>query len=153
MSTEDDLTAIRDTALFEEVKPAPASIRVAEYAGRYTSEELDVQLEIVARDGNRIVGTVQIILDMPPNQQHRADIAKMMVHPDARRQGIARALMVGIEKIAHEERRSLLVLDTASGDAERLYARNGWQRCGVIPGYAMWPQGGFCDTTIFWKRI
>jgi len=108
---------------------------------------------LAARHDGRIVGTVQIGLDTPPNQPHRADIRKLLVHRSARGMGLGAALMGEAERVAREKGRTLLVLDTASGAAERLYARGGWQRVGVIPDYAMWPDGGFCDTTIFWKKL
>jgi ribosomal protein S18 acetylase RimI-like enzyme len=98
-------------------------------------------------------GTVQIAYDTPPNQPHRADIRKLLVHRRVRRQGLGRMLMLAAEKEAVARGRSLLCLDTASGAAERLYAGLGWQRVGVIPDYALWPRGGFCDTTIFYKRL
>jgi GNAT superfamily N-acetyltransferase len=114
----------------------------------------DERIVLVAQDGaGRIVGTVQLLLDLPENQPHRGDIAKMLVHRAARRQGIGSALMAAAERIALERGRTLLVLDTASGDAERLYAREGWQRCGVIPEYALWPGGGPCATTLFYKFL
>jgi GNAT superfamily N-acetyltransferase len=108
---------------------------------------------VVARLDGRIVGTVQLGLDMPPNQPHRGDIKKLLVHRAARRHGLGAALMDRAEREAKARGRTLLVLDTASGDAERLYVRGGWQRVGVVPDYAMWPGGGFCDTTFFWKRL
>jgi GNAT superfamily N-acetyltransferase len=108
---------------------------------------------LVAEDPRGITGTVQLILDQPENQPHRADLAKMLVHRRARRQGLGAALLRSAEKVARDCGKSLLVLDTASGDAERLYARLGWQRCGVIPGYALWPQGGLCDTTVFYRML
>ena len=106
-----------------------------------------------ARLNGRIVGTVQLGLDTPPNQPHRADVKKMLVHRSVRRGGIGAALMQAVEEEARRRGRTVLVLDTASGDAERLYARNGWQRVGVIPDYALWPDGGLCATTFFWKRV
>jgi GNAT superfamily N-acetyltransferase len=90
-----------------------------------------------------IVGTVQVILDKPENQPHRGDIAKMLVHRRVRRRGIGAALLAAAERSALSAGKTLLVLDTASGDAERLYARQGWQRCGQIPNYAM------CDHDFF----
>jgi GNAT superfamily N-acetyltransferase len=109
---------------------------------------------LVAEDAaGAIVGTVQVVLAQPDNQPHRADIAKMLVHRRARRQGLGAALMQAAERLAAQVGRSLLVLDTASGDAERVYERLGWQRCGVIPGYALWPRGGLCSTTIFFKPL
>lgn len=108
---------------------------------------------IVAEDDHGLVGTVQLVLDQPENQPHRADLAKMLVHRRARRQGLGAALMQAAEQAARDCGKSLLVLDTASGDAERLYARLGWQRCGTIPGYALLPQGGPCATTYFYRVL
>jgi GNAT superfamily N-acetyltransferase len=102
----------------------------------------------------RIVGTVQIVLRQPENQPHRADIAKMLVHGQARKRGIGAALMRAAEDAARRAGKTVLVLDTVTGgDAERLYERVGWIRSGVIPNYALWPKGGFCDTTVFYKQI
>lgn len=101
-----------------------------------------------------LVGTVQLVIALPENQPHRGDIAKLLVHPQARRQGIAAALMTAADDAARSAGKTLLVLDTVTGgDAERLYPRLGWLRCGVIPNYALWPRGGFCDTTVFYKPI
>jgi GNAT superfamily N-acetyltransferase len=100
-----------------------------------------------------IVGSVQILFAQAENQPHRADVAKMLVRRSARRQGVGAALLAAAENCARSEGKTLLVLDTASGDAERLYARLGWQRCGRIPGYALLPQGGLCDTTIFYRTL
>jgi GNAT superfamily N-acetyltransferase len=104
-------------------------------------------------DGD-VVGTVQVILALPPNQPHRADIAKLLVHRSARRRGIAQKLMEQAEVEARKEGRTLLVLDAVSdGDAARLYARLGWSTVGVIPGYALYPDGRPCDTTYFYKEL
>lgn len=109
---------------------------------------------LVAEDAQGIVGTVQLLLAQPDNQPHRADLAKMLVHRRGRRLGLGAALMQAAEGLAAELGKTLLVLDTVTGgDAERLYARLGWQRCGEIPGYALWPQGGLCATTVFWRAI
>jgi ribosomal protein S18 acetylase RimI-like enzyme len=108
---------------------------------------------LVAEDASGVVGTVQVILDQPENQPHRADVAKMLVHRCARRRGWGERLMRAAEREAQAAGKTLLVLDTASADAERLYARLGWRRCGVIPGYALLPQGGLCDTTYFYRRL
>ena len=75
------------------------------------------------------------------------------MHRSARNAGVGAALMQAIEAIAKARGRTLLILDTASDSAERLYERGGWQRLGTIPDYAMWPQGGFCDSIIFWKKL
>ena len=108
---------------------------------------------LVARDAGRIVGTVQLILDQPENQPHRADLSKMLVHRQARRRGVGEALLRTAECVARDCGKSLLVLDTASAEAERLYVKLGWRRCGVIPGYALLPQGGLCDTTVFYRDL
>lgn len=102
--------------------------------------------------GGRIVGTVQIVFAPMPNQPHRADVAKLLVHRDARRQGVGRLLMERAEAAAEAEGRTLLVLDTASAEAERLYARLGWTRVGSVPDYALLPDGAPCATTFFYKR-
>lgn len=108
---------------------------------------------LVAEDAAGIVGTVQLLLDQPENQPHRADLSKLLVHRRARRQGLGAALMQAAEQLARECGKSLLVLDTAGSEAERLYARLGWQRCGVIPGYALLPHGGLCATTYFYREL
>ena len=108
---------------------------------------------IAARVGGEIVGTAQVIFAGPENQPHRADVAKMLVRGDHRRRGIGEALMAAAEQAARDAGRTLLVLDTASDVAERLYARAGWTRLGVIPGYALLPHGGLCDTVMFYKRL
>jgi GNAT superfamily N-acetyltransferase len=109
---------------------------------------------LIAQDAAmHIVGTVQIILAQAENQPHRADIAKMLVHRRARRNGVGAALLAAAEKAARDAGKTLLVLDTASGEAERLYAKLGWQRCGVIPGYALLPGGGLCDTTFYYRAL
>jgi GNAT superfamily N-acetyltransferase len=100
-----------------------------------------------------IVGTAQIIVAQPENQPHRGDLAKMLVHRRARRQGVGAALLAAAERSALNAGKTLLVLDTASDDAERLYARHGWQRCGQIPNYALLPDGTPCPTTIFFKAL
>ena len=100
-----------------------------------------------------IVGSVQLVLAQPDNQPHRADLSKMLVLRRARRQGWGEALMQAAEQVARDCGKSLLVLDTASESAERLYARLGWQRAGVIPGYALLPKGGLCATTIFYRAL
>ncbi len=103
---------------------------------------------------NSLVGTVQLILNLPENQPHRADLAKMLVRQRARRQGIGAALLTAAEHAAINAGRTLLVLDTVTqSDGERLYTRQGWQRCGVIPNYALHPDGRPCSTTYFYKQL
>ena len=100
-----------------------------------------------------IVGTVQLILDLPENQPHRGDLAKMLVHRRARRAGVGAALLAAAEECARAEGRNLLVLDTASAEAARLYERHGWQRVGQVPGYALFPDGRPCATTFYFKTL
>jgi GNAT superfamily N-acetyltransferase len=102
----------------------------------------------------RLVGTVQVILALPPNQPHRGEIAKLLVHRSARKRGVAQLLMEQAESEARAEGKTLLVLDAVTGgDAARLYARLGWTTVGVIPDYALYPDGRPCDTTFFWKSL
>ncbi len=109
---------------------------------------------LAALDDGKVVGTVQVIVAVPPNQPHRGEIAKLLVHRSARKRGVAQLLMQHAEIEARAEGKSLLNLDTVTGDdAERLYTRLGWQRVGVIPGYALYPDGRPCDTTVFFKMI
>ena len=108
---------------------------------------------LVAEDAWGVCGTVQLVLEQPENQPHRADLAKMLVHRRARRAGIGAALLRAAEGTAVECGKTLLVLDTASADAERLYERAGWTRVGVIPKYALLPFGGFCATTMFYRDL
>lgn len=105
------------------------------------------------RTDDRIVGTVQLVLRQPENQPHRADLVKMLVRMDARRRGVGAALLRTVEDAARAAGKTLLVLDTASPDAERLYARAGWVRVGVIPGYALLPDGSLGATTYFYRRL
>lgn len=109
---------------------------------------------LVCRDAKGIVGTVQLQPAWAPNQPHRADVAKLIVHRRARGQGIARALMLELEHHARAQGFTLLVLDTCKGSvAERLYASMGWVRVGVVPDFAYAPDGSLCDTVFFFKRI
>jgi GNAT superfamily N-acetyltransferase len=123
-----------------------------------------VVLDAVARDervllaavtsSGRLVGTVQLITSQPDNQPHRADVAKMLVHRDARRSGIAAQLMAAIDAAAIAAGKTVLVLDTVTGgDAERLYQRAGWTRVGSVPNYALMPDGAYCATTFFHKQL
>lgn len=108
---------------------------------------------LVAEDAQGIVGTVQLVLAQPDNQPHRADLSKMLVHRRARCRGWGEALMSAAEQMGRDCGKSLLVLDTSSDSAERLYARLGWQRVGAVPGYALLPQGGPCATTFFYREL
>lgn len=109
---------------------------------------------LVAQDGaGRIVGTVQLALAQPDNQPHRADVNKLLVHRRARQQGVGEALMRAAEDLARARGKTLLVLDTASDAAERLYLRTGWLLCGHIPGFALMPDGAPTGTTILYKSL
>ena len=109
---------------------------------------------VIAEDAHGdIVGTVSVVWAQPENQPHRADVAKMLVHRRARRRGIGAMLLRTAERVAQEAGKTVLVLDTSSRQAERLYQRNGWQRCGTIPDYALMPDGAFCDTIVFYKTL
>jgi GNAT superfamily N-acetyltransferase len=112
------------------------------------------RLLLAAFSDGTLVGTAQVVFAPHPNQPHRADIARVLVHRAARRRGIARQLMERAEREALAEGKTLLVLDTVTGDAaERLYERLGWTKVGMIPGYALYPDGRPCDTTVFWKSL
>ena len=108
---------------------------------------------VAESSAGEIVGTVSIVWAAMENQPHRADIAKMQVHRRARRQGLGAMLLQAAEEVAAEAGRTLLVLDTASADAERLYMRGGWQHCGVIPNFALMPDGAFCKTIVLYKQL
>jgi GNAT superfamily N-acetyltransferase len=102
----------------------------------------------------KLVGTVQIVTATPPNQPHRADVAKLLVLRSTRRSGLGAALMHRAEECAQEAGKTLLVLDTVRGGAaERLYENLGWMKAGVIPKYALFPDGSPCDAVIFWKAL
>lgn len=108
---------------------------------------------MVAEDAGGVCGTVQLVLHQPENQPHRAELSKMLVHRRARRQGLGAALMRAAEAAARECGKTLLVLDTANPEAERLYERMGWTRVGVIPGFALLPRGGLCGTTLYYRNL
>ncbi len=124
------------------------------WQGVVDSVESGATLLFAAVLEGKVVGTVQVGVAQMPNQPHRGDLKKLLVHRSARGKGIARLLMDAAEGEAARIGKTLLVLDTATGsDAEAIYPRLGWQRVGVVPDYAMWPEGGLCDTTLFYKRI
>jgi GNAT superfamily N-acetyltransferase len=138
------------------LRPLSRSRAIEFWEGVLASASRGERIVLVAEDHatGTIVGTAQLVLTMPENQPHRADVAKMQVHRSARRRGVGAALLRGVEREARDAGRTLLVLDTVTGsDAERLYASLGWQRCGVIPGYALWPDGGLCSTTVFYRQL
>jgi GNAT superfamily N-acetyltransferase len=113
----------------------------------------DVVLVAAEREG-KLVGTAQLALKLPENQPHRADVKKLLVHRSARGLGLSRLLMAEIEKQAALAGKKLLVLDTATGElAEGIYEKLGWTKAGIVPDYALFPDGRFCDTSIFYKRV
>jgi GNAT superfamily N-acetyltransferase len=111
-------------------------------------------LFVAEDEDGRICGTLSLVIDMPDNQPHRADVSKMLVHRRARRQGVAERLLRALEVKACELGRTTLVLDTVTGsDASRVYERLGWERAGDIPNYALMPDGPFCSTTYYFRRL
>ena len=124
------------------------------WRGAAREARADGRAVLVAEDNAGVAGVVEVIPAWPDNQPHRADIAKMLVHRRARRRGVAEALLRAAEAAAVEMGKTVLVLDTVTGgDAERLYARAGWTKVGVIPDYALFPDGRSCDTSVFYKRV
>jgi ribosomal protein S18 acetylase RimI-like enzyme len=126
----------------------------AAMAGFVDDVESGGRMLLAAFDDGNLVGTVQVVYAWPPNQPHRADIAKLLVHRTARGRGIAQQLMQRAEEEALAEGRTVLVLDTVTGDpAEFLYTKIGWTKVGVIPNYALYPDGRPCATTVFYKEL
>ncbi|WP_408647138.1 GNAT family N-acetyltransferase [Trinickia dabaoshanensis] len=135
--------------------PIAKETAVAFWRRAAESVALGERILLVAESAaGRIVGTVQLITAQPENQPHRADVAKMLVRRDARRQGIAQRLLEAVDDEARRAGKSVLVLDTVTGgDAERLYERAGWLKVGVVPNYALMPDGALCGTTFFHKQL
>ena len=133
--------------------PFTLSQALSWWRGLAADVEAGRRVLLVAEDEYGIVGTVHLVLAMPDNQPHRADLCKMLVMRRARKQGVGATLMDAAEREARACGKTLLVLDTASQDAERLYARMGWTRLGVVPGFALLPEGGRCDTTYFYREL
>ena len=134
--------------------PFPQDQGVAFFRKVAISVASDDTVLLAARLAGKIVGTVQLGLDTPPNQPHRADIKKLLVHRAARGHGIAAALMARAEREARRHGRWLLVLDTVPNEnGHRLYLREGWTQTGIVPDYALFPDGRPCDTAIMWKRL
>jgi GNAT superfamily N-acetyltransferase len=112
------------------------------------------RLILAAFAEGELVGTAQVILELMPNQPHRGEVAKVLVRRSARGRGVARQLMERAEEEARAEGKTLLVLDAVTGgDAARLYDRLGWTTVGVVPNFALYPDGRPCDTTYFWKAL
>ncbi len=124
------------------------------FAGVVAEVAAGTRVLLAAYDGDALVGTVQFMHAWPPNQPHRADITKLLVHRNARGRGVGRLLMEQAELEARADGKTLLVLDTVSdSDAYRLYTRLGWVEVGEIPDFALWPDGRLCATTVFYKRV
>lgn len=136
--------------------PLPRERAVAFWESCQAAAARGERILLVAEDAEtgEIVGTVQVLLAMPENQPHRAEIAKMQVYRRARRRGLGAALMRAAEEEARAAGRTLLVLDTVSGsEASRLYTSLGWTPVGEIPDYALRPTGGYCPTTFYYRRL
>ena len=135
--------------------PLPRAKAIAFWRSVIESAARGDRVLLVAEDARGTVqGTVQVALTTPENQPHRGEVTKMLVHRRARRRGVGEALLRAAESAARAAGRTLLILDTVTGaDGERLYTRLGWRRLGVIPGYALWPHGGLCATTYFYKAL
>ena len=132
---------------------APADA-AAFWAGALAAAERGERIVLGAFDGGDLIGTVSLLLDTPPNQPHRAEIAKMMTHPDHRGRGAATALMGEAERRARARGRTLLTLDTATEDGASLfYEKLGFSLAGEIPDFALKPHGGLTGTRLYWKRM
>ena len=134
--------------------PLAPDVAAAFWTHSLAAADAGERVVLGAMQDEQLLGTVTLLLDTPPNQPHRGDIAKMMTRVSWRGRGIARALMVEAERIARERGRTLLTLDTAEEDgAGPFYEKLGYIRAGVIPDYAFKPHGGLCGTIIYWKRL
>lgn len=146
---------VRGGASVSFMLPMERAKSLAFWQGVAQSARQGERLVYIAEDGEGdVVGTVQVVWAQPENQPHRADVAKMLVHRKARRQGLGAALLTAAEQGALAAGKTLLVLDTVTdSDGWRLYSRQGWQRVGDIPDYALWPDGRMCPTTVFYKAL
>jgi ribosomal protein S18 acetylase RimI-like enzyme len=134
--------------------PLPLEVADAFWRKSLAAAARGERIVLGAFEGENLIGTVTLLLDCPPNQPHRAEIAKMMTRVSRRGRGVATALMLAAERLAVERARTLLVLDTAAdGGASRLYERLGFTLAGEIPDYALKPHGGLSGTLIYWKRL
>jgi ribosomal protein S18 acetylase RimI-like enzyme len=134
--------------------PLPLEVADAFWRDSLAAARRGERIVLGAFDGDDLVATVTLLLSLPPNQPHRAEIAKMMTRLSHRHRGIASALMRAAEKLAVERGRTLLVLDTAVDEgASGLYEGLGFNLTGIIPDYALRPHGGLTGTMIYWKRI
>ena len=136
------------------MEPFSHAEALSAFEGFAAEAERGRRLILAAFANGELVGTAQVVLELMPNQPHRGEIAKVLVHRSARGRGIARRLMERAEDEARAEGKTLLVLDAVTGgDAARLYDRLGWTTVGVVPNFALYPDGRPCDTTYFWKAL
>ncbi len=134
--------------------PVPPDLASAFWTQSLAAADAGQRVVLGAMEDGRLVGTVTLLLDLPPNQPHRGEIAKMMTSVSRRGSGIARALALEAERIARERGRTLLTLDTAEDEgASGFYEKLGYSRAGVIPDYALKPHGGLTGTIFYWKRL
>ena len=148
------IDCVESGASFSFMLPMTRAKAESYWQGLAASLSRGERLLLAAEDAaGAIVGAVQVILQQPENQPHRGDLVKMLVHRGARRRGLGSALLAAAERDAGAAGKTLLVLDTASADAARLYASQGWQSCGQIPNYALLPDGTPGATTIFFKLL
>jgi GNAT superfamily N-acetyltransferase len=133
--------------------PLPHARALEFWRGVARSAAAGERVLLTAEDEHGICGTVQVVLAQPENQPHRAELTKLLVHRRARGRGVGAALVRAAEEAARVHGKTLIVLDTASADAERVYERAGWTRVGVIPGYALLPAGGLCDTVVYYRAL
>lgn len=134
--------------------PLPIQSAEAFWRDALAAADRGERIVLGAFDGEDLIATVTLLLNLPPNQPHRAEIAKMMTRVSHRHRGIATALLREVERIAVAHERWLLVLDTAEDDgAAGLYERMGFKLTGLIPDYALKPHGGLTGTLIYWKRL
>jgi ribosomal protein S18 acetylase RimI-like enzyme len=134
--------------------PLPLEAAEAFWRGSLDAAARSERIVLGAFDGESLIGTVTLLLNLPPNQPHRAEIAKMMTRVSHRHRGVATALLRATERLALERGRWLLVLDTAEEEgAAGLYERLGFKLTGLIPDYALKPHGGLTGTLIYWKRL
>jgi ribosomal protein S18 acetylase RimI-like enzyme len=163
LSPSPDICAMLSEMLIEAVAnggsvsfmhPLPPEVANAFWENSLAAATRGERVVLGALEGEKLVGTVTLLLDLTPNQPHRAEIAKMMTRVSHRHRGVATALMHAAERMAIERGRMLLVLDTAAEDgASKLYERLGFKLTGVIPDYALKPHGGLTGTMIYWKRV
>jgi GNAT superfamily N-acetyltransferase len=148
------IDCVEDGASVNFMWPMTRTKAEAYWRGVAASLERGERAVIVAEDDRGdIMGTAQAVWAPQENQPHRADISKMLVRRSARRHGVGALVLAAAERAAREAGRTLLVLDTASAEAERLYERSGWQRVGTVPRFALMPDGPECGTVIFYKDL